>query len=80
LELRATYSTEKSSLTKAYTRQANAIATNTNCPVTAGRATAIQTGLAAPRAGNPKNACDRLSTEGQDEREYPEFRCHDVSA
>ena len=65
LELRATYSTEKSLVTKQYTRQPNAIATNTNCPVTAGRATPIQSLLPRQAPARPKNACARLSTKAR---------------
>ena len=45
LELLATLSTEKSLPTKDQARQPNAIATNTNCPCAAGRATAIHAAL-----------------------------------
>ena len=72
--MRATYSTEKSLFTKQYTRQANAIATNTNCPVTAGRATAIHIALAAPRADQPEERLRQAQHEGEDEGEYAEFR------
>src|ERR1022692_212175 len=65
LELRATYSTEKSLFTNAYTRQAKAITTNTNCPATAGRATLIQSDLPRHAPPKPKNACARLSTKAK---------------
>jgi hypothetical protein len=56
---------------KQYVRQAKAIATNTNCPATAGRATDIQTGLAVQAPVNPKNACDRLSTKANIRAKMP---------
>src|SRR5882762_11292966 len=71
MKLRATYRTEKSLLTKEYTRQAKAMMTNTNCPVTAGRATAIQTGLARQAPVRPKKACDRLSTNARMSEKTP---------
>ncbi len=37
--------------------------TNTNCPVTAGRATLIQAGLPRQAPTRPKKACDTLSTK-----------------
>jgi hypothetical protein len=39
--------------------------TNTNCPVTAGRATAIQTGLPRQAPVKPKNACAKLSVKAR---------------
>src|SRR5258708_39462022 len=45
--------------------------TNTNCPVTAGRATAIHTGLPRQAPVRPKNACDRLSTNARMREKTP---------
>src|ERR1700682_1927852 len=63
--------TEKSSWTKQYTRQANAMMTKTNCPVTAGRATAIHTGRPRQAPVRPKNAWDRLSTNARMSEKIP---------
>src|SRR5277367_3441626 len=45
--------------------------TNTNCPVTAGRATAIHTGLARQAPVRPKKACERLSTNASMSEKIP---------
>ena len=45
--------------------------TNTNCPVTAGRATAIQTGLPRQAPAKPKNACDRLRMKARISAKIP---------
>ncbi len=76
LECSATYSTEKSLLTKDQARQPKAIATNTNWPCAAGRATAIKAGLprAAPTSGSV--ACTSASSQREDEGEMSEFGDH----
>ncbi len=47
------------------------MATNTNCPVTAGRDTAIHAGLPFQAPAKPKNACDRLSTKARMRAKIP---------
>src|SRR5580693_2561836 len=41
------------------------MATNTNCPATAGRATLIHSGLPRQAPTSPKNACETLSTKAR---------------
>src|ERR1700677_3693749 len=41
------------------------MATNTNCPATAGRATLIHSGLPRHAPMSPKNACETLSTKAR---------------
>ena len=45
--------------------------TNTNCPVTAGRATAIHAALPRHAPMSPKKACDRLSTNARISENIP---------
>ena len=47
------------------------MATNTNCPVTAGRDTAIHAGLALQAPTKPKNACETLSTKARMSAKIP---------
>src|ERR1700677_1580386 len=54
------------------------MATNTNCPATAGRATLIHAGLPRQAPTSPKNACETLSTKARMRANTPSSGAMDI--